>query len=166
MTRRPAEPASSEVANRAPVRGLSRAGLTVRVFVAAAALVVLALGQLHHTDDYFPLGAVAMFAQARDPDGIVDDTCLEGRSAGDSASHRIPFGAASVGVARSDLEGNLPRLRRDPAGLQQLADAYAERHPDEPPLEWIGVCVDRYRLHDGGPVGPPEHLVLVSWTVR
>lgn len=148
------------------VRGIGRLGLTVRLLVSASALLVLLLGQLHHTDDYFPLGSMAMFAQARDPEGTVDDTCIEGRFDGDSAPTRLAFGAGGVGVARSDLEGNLPRLREDPSGLQGVAEEYARRHPQAPPLRTIAVCVDRYRLHGGGPTGPPEHVVLVEWTVR
>lgn len=149
-----------------PVRGVGRLGLAVRLAVVTAALAVLLLGQLHHTDDYFPLGSMAMFAQARDPEGIVDDTCVQGRFEGDTEPTRLAFGSGGVGVARSDLEGNLPRAREDPSGLRPLAEEYARHHPGAPPPRTIAVCVDRYRPHQGGPSGPPEHLVLVEWTVR
>lgn len=149
-----------------PPMGVGRLGLAWRAAAMLLALAILTAGQLRHTDDYFPLGAEAMFAQPRDPDGTVDSTCLEGTDAGGGRPHPIPFGARSVGVSRADVEGHLRALTADPSGLQTLATAYARRHPNAPPLISISLCTDRYRLRHGAPDGPPQHLVLATWAPR
>lgn len=147
----------------APVRALSRWSLAWRVLVAGLALVICTLAQIQHTDSFFPFTAMAMFAQARDPEGQVDSTCLEGTVAGTSSPRDIPF--SEVGVQRADVEGHLGQITADPSRLQPLAEAYARRHP-EAPLSSISVCVDRTHLHEGAPAGTAEHLVPVTWQVR
>lgn len=134
-----------------------------RILATVAVIGLLVSGQFSHSDDTFPFGALAMFAQRRDPNGIVDSTCLEGSAAGETAMRRIPLAPGTVGIARAELEAHLDRYRRDPARLAGLAGAYAARHPGEEPLVRLAICRDRYRLRDGAPDGPPLHEVLVEW---
>lgn len=141
------------------------ASLAWRLGLSAVVAVILLIGQVHHTDEYFPFGAVAMFAQARDPEGTADDTCLEATQEGSDEPVTIPFGRGSVGIQRSDVESSLAAIRADPSRLQALVDARERLHPDEPPLTSLTVCADRYTMHRGGPVGPPERIALVTWEV-
>lgn len=151
-------------AQAAGVRRMGPVGLAWRILAMAAGLAVLTAAQIGHTDDFFPLSAMAMFAQPRDPDGVIDDTCLEGTREG--SDEVIPIGFPDAGIARSDVEGNLRSIRTDPQQLAPLARAVDAHHPDAPRLTSLTVCSDRYHLRDGAPDGPPEHVALVTWEAR
>ncbi len=146
------------------VRRMGPVGLAWRVLAMVAGLAVLTAAQIGHTDDFFPFSAMAMFAQPRDPDGIIDDTCLEGTREG--SDEIVPLGFPDAEIARSDVEGNLRNIRKDPQQLAPLARAVDAHHPDAPRLTSLTVCSDRYHLRSGAPDGPPEHVALVTWEAR
>lgn len=149
---------------RTRVRRMGPVGLAWRILAMAAGLAVLTAAQIGHTDDLFPFSAMAMFAQPRDPDGVVEDTCLEGTREG--SDEVVPISFPDAGIARSDVEGNLRGIREDPQRLAPLARAVDAHHPDEPQLTSLTVCSDRYHLRSGAPDGPPEHVALVTWEAR
>jgi hypothetical protein len=99
--------------------------LTVGALVLLAVLAGTAWGQ----DDDFPVGPFRMYATAARPTGTVRVAELIGvRPNGE----RVLLEAHDVGLRRAELEGQLPRFRKDPELLAALATpAYVEIRLEE-----------------------------------
>jgi hypothetical protein len=99
--------------------------LTVGALVLLAVLAGTAWGQ----DDDFPVGPFRMYATAARPTGTVRVAELIGvRPDGE----RVLLEAHDVGLRRAELEGQLPRFRKDPELLAALATpAYVEIRLEE-----------------------------------
>ncbi|WP_026877589.1 hypothetical protein [Jiangella gansuensis] len=147
------------------LRRLSRAGKGWRLGVTAVALVILTMGQLHDTNDYFPLGSLSQYATPRDMDGTVRSVYMLADTAG-GEQVRVPLNPHGVGVGRADIESQLDRIVDDPALLQGIADAWSELHPDADPYVKLYVMRDTYQLADGRQQGAPDTEELTTWEVR
>lgn len=154
------------VVNSEPtVHRLTRTGLWSRLSLTAVALVILALGQLHDTNDYFPLGSLSQYASPRDMDGVVRSTyMLADTASGDRV--RVPLHADGVGVGRADIESQLDRILDDPSLLQAIAEAWSELHPDADPYVKLYLMRDTHQLADGIRQGDPTTEELTTWEVR
>jgi hypothetical protein len=144
----------------AGVGRLPARGRALRVLVLAVGLALLLLGTLRGSDDAFPFGPFRMYATADDPDGRVLSTYVQ---AVDAAGVVLPrLGEGEVGLRRAEYEGQLGRVVADPAMLQDLARAFARRHPDRSPLVELSVVQTAHQLVDGAPVGEST-AVLATW---
>ena len=92
--------------------------MKVRFAVAATVLVLVLAGTLWGQDDDFPFGPFRMYATAAKPTGTVRVAELYGIRADGT---RVLLEAHDVGLRRAELEGQLPRFRKDPALLATLA---------------------------------------------
>ncbi len=147
------------------VRRISRAAVWWRLAVTAIALTILTLGQLHDTNDYFPLGSLSQYASARDMDGVVQSTYMIADTvSGDEV--RVPLNPQGVGVGRADIESQLDRIVADPSLLQGIAHAWSELHPDADQYDKLYVKRDTYQLEDGIQQGVPQTEELTSWEVQ
>jgi hypothetical protein len=101
----------------------------LRLAIGAAALVVVLAGTVWGQDDDFPVGPFRMYATAARPTGTVRVAELIGvRPDGE----RVLLEAHDVGLRRAELEGQLPRFRKDPELLAALATpAYVEIRLEE-----------------------------------
>jgi len=101
----------------------------LRLAIGAVALVAVLVGTVHGQDDDFPVGPFRMYATAAKPTGTVRVAELIGvRSDGT----RVVLQAHDVGLRRAELEGQLPRFRKDPELLAALATpAYVEIRLEE-----------------------------------
>lgn len=124
-----------------------------------AALLLLA-GTLTGTDDDFPFGPFRMFATTDRLDAPVADTRVE---AVDTAGRPVIVTERNTGIRRAEIEGQLDRLRTDPALLAVVAHAYARHNPQQPPLGRIDVIIRWHELRDGRPTGGYHDETLVSW---
>lgn len=149
--------------DRSQHRELSALARAWRLLALAVGAALLVTAQLLDSSEWFPLTSMAQFAQARDPEGTVVSTCLLGTVEGEAQPREIPFGTRSVGVQRSDVEGNLRAFREDPAMLAALAEDYARLHPGEPPLTSLSLCQEITHLHHGGPPGHVDRRILATW---
>ena len=149
----------------APVR-LGRVALAWRLGAVLLAIGVLVAGQVHDTDDYFPLGSLSQYGAPKDLNGTVRSVYLEGQLPGESEPKVIGLSHASTGVARGEIEGQLQRFVDDPALLQALADAYAELRPERPQPEVLYLRRSVVQLENGHAVGEPEMLTLATWEVQ
>jgi hypothetical protein len=123
----------------------------LRLAIGAVALVVVLAGTVWGQDDDFPVGPFRMYATAAKPTGTVRVAELWGvRPDG----QRVLLQAHDVGLRRAELEGQLPRFRKDPALLAALATpAYVEIRLEE-----------RERFVVDRRVQPEERRTLVaSW---
>lgn len=129
--------------------------------VTTVAIVALTLlGSARGLDDDFPIGPFRMYARAHSLDTPVNDTWPW---AIDAAGNDFRLSQAKLGVRRAEIEGQLGAFQRDPERLQLLADAYAERYPDAPPIEAVEIRTRKVDMRDGKPTGREWILVRARW---
>jgi len=123
----------------------------LRLVAGAVLLAAVLAGTLWGQDDDFPVGPFRMYATAARPTGAVRTAELFGVRADGT---RVLLQAHDVGLRRAELEGQLPRFRRDPSLLGALAKpAYVEIRLEER----VRAVIDRR-------VQPDERRILVaSW---
>jgi hypothetical protein len=92
--------------------------LRIRLAVAGVVLALVVAGTVAGQDDDFPVGPFRMYATAAKPTGNVRTAELWGVRA--DGTRRL-LQAHDVGLRRAELEGQLPRFRRDPSLLAALA---------------------------------------------
>ena len=103
--------------------------MKLRLAIGAVALVAVLAGTAWGQDDDFPVGPFRMYATAARPTGTVRVAELFGVRADGT---RVLLQAHDVGMRRAELEGQLPRFRKDPALLAALATpAYVEIRLEE-----------------------------------
>jgi hypothetical protein len=142
---------------------LSARGRAVRVAVTAIAAVLLLGGTLWGQDDHFPFGPFRMYSTAPDPDAPAPDTRVEGV---DATGRTVVLTEANSGVRRAEIEGRQDGYVRDPAGLRQVAAAYADRSPGAPPLVEVRIVVHWEGIRDSRPTGTSTDEVIARWVAR
>jgi hypothetical protein len=142
------------------VERLGRTGRRVRVLVALAGIALLLAGTLVGQDDDFPFGPFRMYATADRLNAPVQDTRLD---AVDATGRRFALSDGATGFRRAELEGQLPRIEKEPARLSALATAYADRHRGSPPLVEIDVVIRWHQLRDGVPTGRYTEQTVAVW---
>ena len=147
----------------APVRRLGAAPLGWRLATLGAGVALAVYGTVLGNDDLWPFAPMSQFAFSVSRDGEiravrVDALTTEGREV------RVPLSPAGIGMARAEIEGQLPRIVQDPSLLQQLAVAQRTRHPDQPQFRRVYLRELVTTLRDGRPSG--ERLeTVVTWDV-
>lgn len=132
---------------------------------AAAALGIglIIQGTATHNDDHFPFAPMSMYAFRTDPNGAIDSYYLE---ADTEAGRRIKVPMRSgVGIARAELEGQLPKITADPSLLQSIAEAQRRLQPSLPHYTHVYVMRDRIVLKDGAEDREVTEQ-LTDWQVR
>jgi len=164
--------AAEDAAETAGVRTAPDDAVVVRLGAGAFAWRALALalgvalalwGTLLSDDDSWPFAPMSQFAFRTDPDGVVESTWIEARTA-DGRRVKVPLTSRGVGIGRAEIEGQLPRIVEDPSLLQAVADAWAARHPDRPRYTRLWLHQTIYPL-DGGAAGVPRVETLATWEV-
>ena len=140
---------------------LPTASRVVRVVGFVVGLGLLLAGTAVGQDDHFPFGPFRMYSTADDPDGRVLSTYLQAVDAEGVVVARV--GERDIGLRRAEYEGQLARVVDEPAVLGELADVFAERHPDRPRWVEVSVVQTAYELVDGRPSGERTE-VLATWT--
>lgn len=147
------------------VRRLSRRGLVWRLGVTGVALVILTMGQLQDTNDYFPLGSLSQYATPRDLDGTVRSVYMMAETESGERV-RVPLNPQGVGIGRADIESQLNRIVDDPSLLQAIANSWSELHPGADPYVKLYVMRSTHQLKDGIQQGDPDIEKLTTWEVR
>jgi hypothetical protein len=139
---------------------LTAAGRRSRLAGAAMTFALLAAGTAWGSDDHFPFGPFRMYATATKPTGRVAVADLVGTT---TTGRTVELDADDVGLRRAELEGQLPRARRDPAVLGALVDAYEARRPGADPLLRLRLVSRGIRLVDGHAGDAEDERVLATW---
>lgn len=136
-----------------------------RLAVLILGLLVLSYGQVADTNDLFPFGSLSQYGTPRDPNGTVVAFHVEADT--DAGTRvRVPLNARGVGVGRAEVEGQVNRIRHDPALLQSLADAHAQLRPAQPRYTTVYLVRSERQLKDGRQVGHAKVTDDVVWSVR
>ena len=137
---------------------MTRTGRAVRLGAMAAAAVLLVLGSLVGSDDWFPFGPFRMYATSGRATGAVRTATLVGVT---ESGDEVELRAGEVGLRRAELEGQFPRFRRDPSLLGALARRYDERWGTD--LVAVRLEEEVRRVVDRVPTGEVEREVVASW---
>ena len=139
---------------------LTSRGRAARVGATALGLAVLIAGTLWGSDDDFPFGPFRMYATSNPPDAPAPDTRVEGV---DRTGAVVSLGEEATGIRRAEIEGQQSRYVADPDRLAEVAEAYAERHPDAPGIVEVRIVIRWFGIEDGRPTGRYTDETVVSW---
>lgn len=142
------------------VRRLGGSARLVRLVATLVVLGLLTAGTVRGFDDAFPMGPFRMYSTRADLDAPVQSTRVEGV---DRSGVRFSITDTATGLRRAEIEGQTGRFVADPALLALIADSYARRNPDRPPLVAVEVIVRRYELRSGRQTGAYTETVLAAW---
>jgi hypothetical protein len=121
-------------------------------------------GTVLGNDRDWPFGPMSQYAFRTNPDDAVHATFLQARNA-TGAVIPVSLSSKNLGIARAEIEGQLPKFIQDPSLLRSLADSYHRIHPGEPPLEQLWLRDRVTKLHRGRVIS--EHVTtLVGWPVN
>ncbi|WP_433389657.1 hypothetical protein [Micromonospora sp. KLBMP9576] len=139
---------------------LTSRGRAARLAVTAVGLAVLLAGTAWGTDDHFPFGPFRMYSTSNPPDSPAPDTRVEGV---DSTGAVVDLAEGATGIRRAEIEGQQSRYAADPALLAEVADAYADRHPDAAELVEVRIVIRWHGIRDGRPTGGWTDETVVAW---
>jgi hypothetical protein len=131
-----------------------------RVLVTLVGVALLLAGSLWGSDDHFPFGPFSMYAGVNRLDDPAPDTRVEGT---DAAGAIVLLTEQNSGIKRAEIEGQIDRLRKEPALLASVATAYAERNPGQPALTEVRVVIRWHELDGGKPTGVYRDEVASTW---
>jgi hypothetical protein len=144
---------------------VGRAGKAVRVLVAVAGIGLLINGSVRASDDAWPFGPMSQYAMSVPDDAKIDYTRVSAvTDAGTTVD--VPLNIEGAGVARAEIEARAGEIEKDPSLLQQVADGWARKHPDQPKYVKLELVRDTTQLVKGRVEGPPTSHVLATWEVR
>lgn len=110
---------------------LRPAGLAWRAVVGIIVTTLVVLGTAVGKDEWWPFAPMSQYAFLVKSDGVINSPFMEARTA-DGGLVRVPLSGTGIGLERSEMEGQLPRLIREPSLMQAIAILHARRNPDEP----------------------------------
>nr|MDT0658231.1 hypothetical protein [Micromonospora sp. DSM 115978] len=139
---------------------LTGRGRAVRVLCTLTAGALLLAGTIWGQDDHFPFGPFRMYAGSNPPNDPAPDTRVEGVDANGTV---VDLGQQNTGIRRAEIEGQQSRYEADPALLRQVAEAYAERHPDAPALVEVRIVIRWHGIRDGRPTGEYVDETAARW---
>ena len=143
------------------VRRLGAASLAWRSVLLLIGVVLVVRGTLFRQDADWPFAPMSQFAFRTGPNDAIHSTFLEARNTADQVMV-IPISRTQVGIARAEIEGQLPDIVREPSLLGDLAVSYRRLHPGEPPLEQLWLRDRVTDLYKGRAVGVHIDLI-VGW---
>jgi hypothetical protein len=144
---------------------LGRGGRTVRVLAAVIGIGLLINGSVRASDDAWPFGPMSQYAMSVPDDAKIDYTRISAvTDAGTTVD--VPLNIEGAGVARAEIEARTGEIVTNPSLLQQVADGWARKHPDQPKYVKLELIRDTTQLVKGRVEGPPTSQVLATWEVK
>lgn len=138
---------------------MTRTGRTARLAGTAIVLGLLLIGTFWGDDDHFPFGPFRMYSTTNELNGTVNAIRFRAVNAeGDAIEPR----SQHFGLRPAEINGQVARIRRDPALLANLAETYQRLHPDRPPLVEIQLRYGLHQLSNGRPIAYTEEEVA-TW---
>ena len=129
-----------------------------RLAALIAGMVALLAGSLWGSDDSFPVGPFRMYATANRSTGTVRAATLVAIDADGDEERLVDL---ALGLRRAELEGLIPRIRRDPTIIADLARLYERRTGASP--RQLRVEETIRRVVDGEVQPGEERRVVATW---
>ncbi|MER7166124.1 hypothetical protein ABT336_08635 [Micromonospora sp. NPDC000207] len=139
---------------------LTTRGRALRLGATALGLALLLAGTVWGSDDHFPFGPFRMYATSNPPNEPAPDTRVEGV---DSDGALVDLDQNATGIRRAEIEGQQSWYVAEPERLREVADAYADRHPDAPALAEVRIVIRWHGITDGRPTGTYHDETVVQW---
>ena len=102
------------------LRRVRPVGLWLRTLVTAAVVITVTLGTAIGNDDWWPFAPMSQYAFLVKNDGVINSPFMEARTV-DGDLVGVTLSKTALGIERSEIEGQLPRLIREPSRLQAIA---------------------------------------------
>jgi hypothetical protein len=139
---------------------LTSRGRRTRGLIAAAAILLLLYGTFFGSDHDFPFGPLHMYSHFYPATGVVTSTSVQATNAN---GHIFFVTQGDIGIARGDIEGELPAYEANPSRLGSLASAFHDRHPLASPFVSMRIVQKQWHLKDRAVVGVST-VTLVTWS--
>jgi hypothetical protein len=150
--------------DQAPVRTLGRTSIAWRLAALLLGTVLIVRGSVIGNDVEWPFAPMSQFAFRVGQNDQIRATFLQARTT-DGEVKLIAISINNLGLARAEIEGQQPRLIREPNLLADLAASYARLHPGQPELAQLWLNERVTVLRNGRATG--EHVqTLVGWPVN
>jgi hypothetical protein len=150
------------VSEQPPSGDLSVRGRRARSGIALAGIALLLYGTFWGSDHDFPFGPLHMYSRYYPATGVVTSTSVQATN----AAGRVRYVTqADIGIARGDIEGQLPEYEADPDRLAALAAAFHHRHPLAPPFVEMRIVQKQWHLRNRALVSTST-VTLVSWSAK
>ncbi|HET7476003.1 MAG TPA: hypothetical protein VFJ97_08270 [Dermatophilaceae bacterium] len=143
--------------------GLTRWGIAWRAVVTVLVVAAVVDGTWHGNDTRWPFTPMSQFSFNVNPESEIRSRYLEADTV-DGRLVRVELSPGGLGVERSEIEGQLPSLVREPWRLQAIAVAHVRRQPGQ--ARYAAVHL-RERVTDltGGVAGESVVNTLATWPV-
>jgi hypothetical protein len=152
---------SSPHASRATAGALSPVAVAWRLAATTAVVVAVALGTLVGDDEWWPFAPMSQYAFSVRNDGFINSLTMDALTVDDEVV-RVPLSKEMIGIERAEIEGQAPRIIREPALLQDIAVLHARRLPREPRYAVIWLRNTSTRIGTGN----STVFTLATWQVR
>jgi hypothetical protein len=146
---------------RGPNRRLGPSALLWRFAVTAAVVTTVCLGTWIGNDDWWPFAPMSQYAFSVRNDGVINSLTMDALTV-DGQVVRVPLSKEKIGIERAEIEGQAPRIIRQPALLQDIAVLHARRLPREPAYAVIYLRNTSTRIGTGA----ATISTLATWEVR
>jgi hypothetical protein len=131
-----------------------------RLVVTLAVVMTVVLGTFVGDDEWWPFAPMSQYAFAVKNDGVINSLTMDALTV-DGEVVRVPLSKEKIGIERAEIEGQAPRIIRNPGLLQDVAVLHRRRLPDEAAYRTIWL---RNTQRDLG-TGSVTILTLATWQV-
>jgi hypothetical protein len=132
-----------------------------RLATTAAVVTTVCLGTWVGNDQWWPFGPMSQYAFSVRNDGVINSLTMDALTV-DGEVVRVPLSKEMIGIERSEIEGQVPRIVDDPALLQDIAVLHRRRLPHETAYRTIWLRNTSTDI----PTGNATTATLATWQVR
>jgi hypothetical protein len=132
-----------------------------RLAVTAAVVTTVCLGTWVGNDNWWPFAPMSQYAFSVRNDGVINSLTMDALTI-DGEVVRVPLSKEMIGIERSEIEGQAPRIIAHPELLQDVAVLHSRRLPDQAPYAVL------YLRNTSTQIGTGSETVrtLATWPVR
>lgn len=144
---------------------LSTASKSWRFAGALVGLILLSIGQVISTNDWYPLGSLSQYSYGRPLNAPTKAIRIIATTT-DGEEMRVPLNPKGVGVGRAEIEGQVTEILADPSRLEGIARAWHGLHPHRPQFVQLRMERTISYIENGKPTGEYDVEFLTEWTVK
>lgn len=146
-----------------PVRRISRRQVGWRIVVSLLGIALVVNGSLRMSDDVWPFGPMSQYAFTPGVNDTVVITRVNAELA-DGTRIELPLTGSQSGIARAEIEAQIPAIQADPRLLSAVVDGWVRAHPASPRPVQLWLVQARSQLEAGHQVSMST-TDLAHWVV-